>query len=144
MTLGPVDLALGAAGTIDAMTIVWPSGYTQRWAQVPTSRRLRVVEPELLTLSPASRHAPADGASTVTVTVHPYDEAGARRGARVAIRAPFHPDVDWVGPEVSLSDGSVRRVLRAPSRPGSVVVAVEIDGVPLTLRPRVWFDAPGA
>lgn len=138
----PVDLAIGAAAVIDAMTVRWPSGYAQTFERVPVARRLVVAEPEIVTLAPASRHAPADGAATVSITVRPYDEARRPRAARVSITAPFHPAADWVGPEETLADGSVRRRLRAPSRPDSVVVAVSIDGAALAVRPRVWFDAP--
>jgi hypothetical protein len=139
---GPIDLALGAASRIDALTIRWPSGYTQVLRDVPRARRVGVVEPEILAVAPASRHARADGASRVTITVRPFDEAGLPRAARVSIAAPFHPDATWVGPEETLPDGSVRRELRAPTREGSVVVAVTLDGVALASRPRVWFDAP--
>lgn len=138
---GPIDVALGAAPAIDALTVRWPSGYTQTLRGAPRARRIELVEPSLVAVEPASRHAPADGVATVTVTVRPADPAGAPRRADVRITAPYHPEAAWVGAEETLADGAVRRSLRAPRSAGSVVVAVTIDGTALSVRPRVWFDA---
>jgi hypothetical protein len=45
---GPVELLIGVGGaaTIDELTIRWPTGKTQTFANVPVDQRIRVVEDE--------------------------------------------------------------------------------------------------
>ena len=45
-------------------------------------------------------------------------------------------------PAVNQGDGSWRAGLVAPTVPGTARLRVTIDGVPLGIRPRLWFDTP--
>ena len=141
VTPAPVlDIGTGAATQIDELRIRWPSGYRQRLSHVPTGGTRRIDEPRFITVLPVNRHVRADGASTVTISVRPVDEDGALQAtSAVTIESPFMPAANWTGPATSRA-GVTARTLLAPDKKGSVVVQVSIDGKPVGVRPRVWFD----
>jgi len=98
-----------------------------------------VTEPALLAVEPPSRHLSAAARADATVRVTPRGPDGAvRMGAAVTAMvtagdARIEQPPTW--------DGTAFVVrLRAPSAPGSSVVEVRIDGAPVAVRPRVWWD----
>lgn len=120
-----------------AVELRWPSGLRQTITDLRPSSHRVVAEPRVVALDPPSRHAPADGRSTVTVRVTPRGPDGAPTDAPVTVT------LDGAG---SLSQPAARRgeaweaTLRSPSSPGSAVVTVRIGEAPLRVRPRVWWD----
>jgi hypothetical protein len=50
-------------------------------------------------------------------------------------------DAVFAGPAELQPDGSWIRALVSPVESGSSVIEVEIDGVALWVRPRLWWDA---
>ncbi len=126
---------LGDVGVARKVTVRWPSGHVQELTDVAGGRCLTIEEPP--TISLATRHAPADGASTLEVTVTPRGPDGS-----LALGAPIALTIAGVPVPVARRDDAdaVRFTLTAPPTPGSSVLTVTVDGVPLGVRPRVWWD----
>ena len=134
-----VFAGLGAAATADLVQITWPSGTVQELRGVAADAVRDVEEPRLLDVAPASRHVPADGRSTATITVTPRLPDGSVRAdaaVTVALAGPGQ-----VGP-VTRAGGAWVATIVAPSAAGSTAVTVSVDGVAAGVRPRVWWDAP--
>lgn len=133
-----VFVGLGRAESASRVRITWPSGTVQELTDVPAGAVHRVSEPRVLSLVPATRHAAADGSSEIVVTVTPRDlQGGLRPGAIVT--ATLVGAGTLQGPTAN-GDGSFDIRLVAPASPGSAALDVTIDGVPLGVRPRVWWD----
>lgn len=136
-----LDVPTGTATVLDEVIVRWPSGLVRRWTNLPVGASATLEEPAALTIDPPSRRVPADGTSTVTVTVRPVDEAGAPRRAASVTIGSLSSAAAWAGPTLVGADGVATRVLRAPATPGSDVIVVTVDGTPWRVRPRVWFGA---
>jgi len=136
-----LDVPTGSAAVLDEVIVRWPSGLVRRWTNLPVGASATLEEPAALTIDPPSRRVPADGTSTVTVTVRPVNEAGAPRRAASVTIGSLSSTAAWVGPTQVDADGVATRVLRAPATPGSDVIVVTVDGTPWRVRPRVWFGA---
>lgn len=134
-----VDVSLGPAERLDRLEVHWPSGYVQSVRNLQAGRRHVVEEPQLVSIRPESRRVAANGTSEVEIVVRPHSRDSRPVEATVEIRAPFHW-VDWTGPVEPGGDGSYRRRLVAPRTPGSAVLEISVDGTPLRVRPRVWFE----
>lgn len=135
---GAVYVGLGAGAQIDRLTVRWPSGVVQEVVDLAGGAWHEIVEPELITLSVAGRHAPADGQSEIEIVVTPRDPLGQPRAGTVTIEAPWG-EAAFVGP-VEQDGLRWRRTLRAPMAAGSSVIEVTIDGVVVPVHPRVWWD----
>ena len=122
-------IGLGARSSAD-LEVTWPSGIRQRVADVTAGRYTTVTEPAAVTLS--ARTAPADGRSTVEVTVDP-GVAGASQGTLRMEGAGTLTDGG------DLPGGRHRWVVTAPTTSGEAVLTVTLDGVALRVRPRVRF-----
>ena len=124
-----VFAGLGKAAAAARVTITWPSGVTQVIQNVAGGSVHRVAEPPSIVLSPAGRHAPADGRSTVAVVVSPpWPEP-------VVVLVSGRPAPVAVGP-----DGKVTATLVAPTQPGVDRVDVRVGDRELGVHPRVWWD----
>ena len=133
-----VFLSTGLAPRAESVEVDWPSGFHQVMRDVPSDTLHVLTEPEVLSVSPESRHARADGASLLTVRVTPRSPDGAPRSGVVTARvvagsctlaSPSPAEMAWNLP------------VRAPSTAGSCVVEVRIDGQALRVRPRLWWDS---
>jgi hypothetical protein len=115
-----------------SVSIEWPSGIVQLVGNLASGTYTTVTETRALLVS--ARVAPADGETIVDVAVD-LDAAGVdsasieREGAGT-----------WVG-LATVSDGLLRRQLRAPAEAGSTRIEVQLDGVALRVRPRIRFEA---
>lgn len=136
-----VFVGLGDATEAELVRIEWPSGLVHEVGGLVAGTRHVVEEPPTVVLSEADRHLPADGATLLTIDVWPRDAAGAVRAGVVTIEAS-HGHAGWSGPVQVEADGRQHRTMVAPVALGTTVVTVTIDGVPVEVRPRVWWDAP--
>ncbi|MEZ4266192.1 MAG: FG-GAP-like repeat-containing protein [Myxococcota bacterium] len=126
-------------GTVRDVVVRWPSGYEQAVGDLKVGRTHVIEEPELVSISVPGRHVAADGTTEVVIEVTPRDRAGhPMPDATVEIDAPWGHQ-GFNGP-TTVGDITVRRTLVAPTQPGSTVIEVRIDGVPLRVRPRIWWD----
>jgi hypothetical protein len=134
-----VVLAGGAGPTVPRVTITWPTGVVQVLTDLAVDTLHTLDEPPTITLSEADRHLPADGVARLVVTVTPRDAAGAPDPtAAVTVDQPTGA-ATWDGPAVR--DGATwTRALLAPAAPGSSQIAVTVNGAPLRVLPRVWWD----
>jgi hypothetical protein len=139
----PVFAGAGNEPHAALVRVIWPSGFVQEVRELAAGQRHTIEEPPLLTLSPATRTAPANGSSEVTLTVRPHHPDGTPNPAAQVSAALTVPGGAQLS-AVSLDAPGVHRVtVRAPSVPGSSVLTVTIDGVPLRVRPRLtWTAAP--
>jgi hypothetical protein len=124
-----VILAIGEQSAA-AVSIEWPSGIVQHVDPLPAGAYATIIEPRVTGLS--ARVAPADGETIVDVTVD-LDLAAATTASIEREGAG-----SWVGP-ATVTDGLLRRQLRAPDSAASARIAVQLDGVALRVRPRVRF-----
>lgn len=132
-----VFVGLGRADRASLVRITWPSGTVQELRDVPAGPH-RVEEPPSITLSPAARHLPADGRSTARVSVTPRAVDGTvRADARIEIALRY--GTGSVSPG-AWNGSAWEATVTAPSAPGSGVLEVRIDGAPLLVRPRLWWD----
>ncbi len=133
-----VFVGLGAATSAATVRVRWPSGVVQELHDVAAGTLHVVEEPPLLALTPASRHLPADGRSTATLLVTPRQPDGSvRMGATVTARVA-HGGGTAAAPRWNGSAWEV--TITAPATAGSSVVEVQVDGVAVGVRPRLWWD----
>ena len=132
-----VWLGAGQAGVIDRLEVRWPSGLVQVLEQVPAGRSLTLTEPRTIEVGSATRRAPADGASVIPIEVTPRAVDGSARRGVVTVQLDGAPAA-LEGWSEGL-DGVWRGVVRAPAAPGETRVTAVIDGVPLAVRPRLWW-----
>jgi hypothetical protein len=98
-----------------------------------------ISERPLFTITPKWRHLVAGGADVATVTVTPTDPDGAPRSAAV-VTASVKAGTGTLGPATKEGEATVFRVTPA-AEPGTMVVELAIDGVPVGVRPRLFWDA---
>ncbi len=135
-----VFLAAGADGVLDTLTIRWPSGDEQVVHGLTAGSVHTVTEPVTLAVLDDDRHAPADGVSTLALSMTPRAPDGApRAGAVVAFRLVAGTGT-WVGAPTT-AGVTTTQSLRAPSSAGWAIVEVAVDGVVQPARPHLWWDA---
>lgn len=113
------------------VTVRWPSGLVQRAVEVRADVLTTIAEPAAVALS--ARVLPADGAATAEVTVDPRALGGGR------VELALAGDGQWAGDATTDGEGTIHRVIRAPTAPGEGRVVVTVDGLALRVRPRVLF-----
>lgn len=133
-----VFVGLGGSGPAARVSIRWPSGVVQVLRDVAPNAIHEVVEPSLFTLDPPSRHVAADGVATVTIRITPRGEDGALRSA-TAVTVSLRGPGTLAQPAQRTATGWEARVV-APATPGSTRVDLTIDGVPVGVHPRIWWD----
>lgn len=134
-----VFVGLGAAAAATSVRITWPAGTVQELRDVRAGALHTIEEPPTITIEPAARHIAAGSNDVATVRVTPRDLAGAVRAdaeVEVAIttgEAKLSAPAAWNGSEWQAQ-------VMPPGVAGSSVIEVTIDGKPLGIRPRIWFD----
>ncbi len=134
-----VFAGLGVATAASRVRVTWPSGTVQEVGPLPAGALHTVTEPPVVALDPPGRHAPADGRATVTLTVTPRNPDGSLRPGAMVTVAVLHGTGQVAGVDPLPTGGFAARIT-APSVPGSAVLEVRIDGTPVGIRPRVWWD----
>jgi hypothetical protein len=129
-------VGLGEAPAV-TLRIRWPSGWTQVVRDVgPGSRTF--VEPPTIEVVGGRRQLPADGATRTTIRVVPRDaEGGARLDAAVSVAA-LDARLDVSGP--ILRADSLEFEVRSPAAATTSRLEVRVDGLPIEVRPRLWWD----
>ncbi|MCB9682088.1 MAG: VCBS repeat-containing protein [Alphaproteobacteria bacterium] len=134
-------VGLGTADVARTVRITWPSGTVQVVHDLAAGTRHTITEPVSLAVDPPSRHLPADGASVATLTITPRAPDGSARVASTVVVRTLGTGQGTVGPVVGPdADGAWTVTLTAPWTVGSQVVEVEVDGVAMGVRPRVWWE----
>lgn len=134
-----VFVGLGRAPVADTVQIRWPSGYVQELHGLEAGRLHAIDEPSLVTLTPSSRHVAADGRSELVVLVTPRRPDGTPDdGARVEIAQ--HGGMETVAVAVTRTASGWEGRITAPAMPGTATLEITIEGTPLAVRPRVWWD----
>jgi hypothetical protein len=128
--LGPHDAA-------DAR-VVWPSGTVQQLNSLAAGRLHDVTEPVVLEVLPRTRHARLGSDDTLTIRVTPRASDGSVRAAVVTARVVAGEAT--LAPFVPAADGTVTLHFTPPPGPGSSVVEVSLDGAPVKVRPRLFWD----
>jgi hypothetical protein len=131
-----VFVGLGDATKAAKVTVRWPTGYVQELTNIEEGGVRLVVEPQLFAIEPSGRHLPADGVSVAKLYVTPRQPDGTPRAAAVTATVAGACALDGVADEGSSAVVSVT----APAAPGSCVVTLSIDGVPVEVRPRLFWD----
>ncbi|MEZ4269728.1 MAG: FG-GAP-like repeat-containing protein [Myxococcota bacterium] len=132
-------VGLGLAKKADLVRVRWPSGLVQEVHDLPAGAVHTIEEPPTITVEPASRHLSSDGPEGAKIMVYPRNPDGSiREDATVEIRIA-HGVGSFEGP-ARATRGGVARVIAAPGVSGSTVIEVLIDGEPLSVRPRVYWD----
>ncbi|HMV66197.1 MAG TPA: FG-GAP-like repeat-containing protein [Myxococcota bacterium] len=128
-------LGLGAATSLPRVTITWPSGLTQVVEGLASGHLHEIVEPEQLAVLDADRRAPAG--STVDLRVTP-------RAADGSVKLGCALDVRTTGGSLRSAtlqdDGSWLVRLVGPDVPGTTTIEARVDGVPIEVRPRLWWE----
>jgi hypothetical protein len=134
-----VFAGLGAATAASIVRVRWPSGYVQEEHGLAAGTVHTIVEHPTIAVEPATRHLPAGGLTPAVIRAYARGPDGALRPeASVEIRVA-HGAGSFEGPATA-EQGGWRRSLKAPATPGSTVVEVLIDGQPLRVRPRIFWD----
>ena len=137
----PRTLLFGLGDNTEATVRVrWPTGQVQVIDPVAAGQVHTLVEPPVIELSEADRHAPADGQTRVVVTVSPRDERGAIALGAGPVTLALSGTVVPMEAPTRLADGRWVATLRAPAEPGSTRVTVSVGGVELLVSPRLWWD----
>jgi hypothetical protein len=130
----PVAFGTTVDDSADSIEIRWPSGLVQVVEGLAAGTTHTITEPSWLEIDPAGRHATRD--AVVHLRVTPRDLSGAPRAAVVQIGV-HAGDAVLDGPPVA--DGLTWvQAVRGPV--GSAVFDITIDGVPMGVRPRVWWE----
>ena len=133
-------VGLGRETSAERVEITWPSGTVQELHDVAAGGVRDVAEPPVLTIDPPGRHLPADGHAQAQVRITPRRRDGTIADAtRVEVRVAAGSTVEVTTPVRDAQGWIV--TLTAPAAPGSTVVEVRIDGTPVLVRPRLWWDA---
>lgn len=135
-----VFVGLGAARLAERVRVVWPSGTVQDVYGLHAGTQHLLDEPALFLVEPRERRVPADGRSVARVRITPRALGGAARAAeRVTVRRAYGAEA-LVRPLERDADAWVATVV-APTRTGSTVLAITVDGVESRIRPRLWWTA---
>ncbi|MDP6943529.1 MAG: FG-GAP-like repeat-containing protein [Myxococcota bacterium] len=129
-----VFAGLGSATSAD-VTVTWPSGVVQTVEGLQADETHVVIEPEVLRVEPIGRHLPAGGDEVATLTIRPQEAA-------TMVTATITHGDGLPTEAVETEEGVWVVTVTPPAQPGSARIEVRIDGQPVMVRPRLWWDAP--
>lgn len=124
-----------ADGVADLVTVRWPSGVVQEVRGLTAGTTHTLVEPETLSLTPASRHVRADATSAATLHITPRAADGSARAANVVVTVHGPGTASTATASGDGYDVEVRSEVAGEAR-----VDVIVDGVTMDLHPRIWWD----
>ena len=130
-----VFAGLGPADKAEKVTVEWPSGYVQEVYGLEAGMQHTIEEPPLIEIDPKTRRLTLGEEATLLVTPRKPDGT---YDPDAEVSASAFAGKGTVGAAVSQTEGWVVTVT-SPDQPGSTVVEISINGVPMGVRPRlVW------
>ena len=127
--------------SLKRIEVEWPSGYVQEFLGMKGNGILTLEEPPLVTVTPSTRRAPADGESTVLVEVRPHGSDGSLDPSIPVEIEIAAGSGSFSGPIEQTSTG-YQRELKAPETVGSTVISIKMGDTQLKVRPRIWWIQP--
>ena len=119
--------------------MTWPSGLVQSLSGLEAGRVHAVEEPPTIVVTPWERRLDKDGPTSAFVEVYARTSEGAlRTGAELTLTIAYGIGT-LAGPGQD-HEGGRRWEIPPPGVAGSTVVRAEIDGVPVTIRPRIFWE----
>ena len=133
-----VFVGLGGADSAHSIEITWPSGFVQSLSGLEAAQLHEVEEPVTIALSPWSRRLEASGSESAFIEAYARTPDGAiDEGAEVTMSIVYGLGTASEGVPF---EGGTRWEIPPPGIVGTSVIEVKIDGVALTVRPRIfWF-----
>ena len=141
LTLTRPRVFAGLAGATEAelVRVHWPSGFEQELEGLEGGQLHVVEEPVLLAVEPITRHLSAGSGLAAVIRVYPRAPDGSiRSDASVEIDVVYGPG-EFSGPTFP-DDAGWRRDLVSPDVSGETVIEARVDGQPIRVRPRIWWD----
>ncbi|MGB0588899.1 MAG: CRTAC1 family protein [Myxococcota bacterium] len=133
-----IFVGLGAAEVASEVEITWPSGLVHVIAELEAGRVHTVTEPRTVEVSPWSRRLPSDGTASAFVAITARAPDGSVRSDASLSLTIIHGVGELAGPGVP-DGGGMRWEIPPPGVPGETVVEAHIDGVPVTIKPRITW-----
>ncbi len=115
------------------VTVIWPSGVIQSVMALGSGQHHVVTEPEVLSVAPAGRHISLSSGEVASLTVQP-------QVAATAVTAHIIHGDGIPGEAVQGDGGTWTIEISPPPIPGFAHLEVRIDGQPIGIRPRIWWD----
>lgn len=137
-----VFAGVGRASSARRVRVTWPTGVVQEVDGLAAGRHHTIEEPPLFAVDPPDRRVAADGAARATLRVTPRTPAGAVDPAATVAVAVVYGATATVLPAVRGADGAWVVGVVSPTRAGSSVVEIRVNGVASPVRPRIWWRAP--
>jgi hypothetical protein len=125
---------IGAAASA-TVTVHWPSGIVQTVADLGPDALHVITEPDVVHVAPLERHVQVGGDVVATLTIRPQAPA-----TSVTVTITHGDGIP--SPAVPSEDGAWIVTVTPPPAPGFARLEVRIDGQPLGVYPRLWWDAP--
>lgn len=129
-----VFAGLGSATRASRVRVRWPSGFEQVVRDLPGGRCHVVTEPELVTITPASRHAPAG--TPIQLRIQAYAPDGTAREGSIGLRL-LHGDATVT---TTPAPGGGRTFTLTAASAGSAELELTIDELVLSVHQRLWWD----
>lgn len=126
---------VGANEVLERLEITWPSGFVQELHDLAAGQLHEVVEPPTLEVLSPLRHAPAGSVVELRVTPRHVDGS-----VNTAGMVDVHLSAGALRSAARQADGSWLVRIAGPQQPGTSVIEVSVDGAPLGVRPRLWWD----
>lgn len=134
-----VFVGLGASTRAARVRITWPSGTVQELTDLAAGTRHTVTEPVTLAVDPPTRHLTVASRAAATLRITPRAADGSVR-AGATVTAAVTAGTARIAEAPSWDGAAFVVRVQAPTAAGSSVVTVRIDGTPLNVRPRLWWD----
>jgi hypothetical protein len=137
----PLFVGIGAATEAALVRVTWPSGTVQELTGVATGTTHTIVEPPSIAIDPPSRHVAVSAHSPFTLHITPRNPDGSiNQKARIGISIVAGPGQGTSLAAPAWDGAAFTTTLQAPGTTGSSVIEVTVDGQPIRIRPRVFWD----
>ncbi|MDP6945320.1 MAG: hypothetical protein QF464_14325, partial [Myxococcota bacterium] len=123
---------IGEASRAD-VTVTWPSGLVQTALGLDQGRLHVLTEPAVLSVEPSGRHVTIGEGAVATLTVRPH-----RPTTSVTAHITHGDGIPGTATEVQSGVWHVQ--ITPPPTSGSARIEVRLDGEPVGIRPRIWWD----
>ena len=133
-TISTMRVFTGIGSAVGAdLRVHWPSGIVQEVTGLIAGETHEIVEPERFTIAPESRRVTLD--EVASLRVYPASPTE-------SVSVSFTHGEGLISQGAPQGDGAQLFTLTPPSSPGSARLQITIDGTPLPIAPRLWWDSP--